>query len=320
MKDSGKLRRQLYILRLLGKPHTYPSLPKLSDHLRENDFNHVSDATVERDIRDIRNEYALTITFDRRERGYYLDLPTEADVDEFNEYIRLLERRERLETLTYSGRGIGKYLQMEHHDGGASSQFRGLDWLATIWEALQRRLVIRFRYHAYGDTNPVDQWRFVEPGLLVEHRNRWYLDGYELEKGVRTFGLDRINELTLTTQAIDPVRNSGLNQIDYRAARQHVIGITAPPDAPVERVVLRFAKTQIDYVKSLPLHSSQIILDESPTHLDIALNVILNPELEILILGYGEQVEVLEPMVLREKIARRVKTMCYTYTVSEKQL
>ena len=288
MKDSGKLRRQLYILRLLGKPHTYPSLPKLSDHLRENDFNHVSDATVERDIRDIRNEYALTITFDRRERGYYLDLPTEADVDEFNEYIRLLERRERLETLTYSGRGIGKYLQMEHHDGGASSQFRGLDWLATIWEALQRRLVIRFRYHAYGDTNPVDQWRFVEPGLLVEHRNRWYLDGYELEKGVRTFGLDRINELTLTTQAIDPVRNSGLNQIDY--------------------------------VKSLPLHSSQIILDESPTHLDIALNVILNPELAILILGYGEQVEVLEPMVLREKIARRVKTMCYTYTVSEKQL
>jgi hypothetical protein len=308
VKDSAKLRRQLHLIRFLDKPYTYPSLDQLSNHLRDQDIEYASATSVERDLRDIRADYDITITYDRRERGYFLDLSGDEDVSNFWAFVRLLERRERLELLTNSGRSVGQYIQLEHQDGGAASQFRGLDLMAPLWNAMQRKLVVTFHYQNF--TEAIGRQRHVEPGLLFEFRNRWYLDGFDLGPtgGQRTFGLDRISNLALTTQPIQPKR-----QIDYRAARQHVIGVTAPPDAPIERIILRFFKAQIEYVKSLPLHISQIIIAETPTYLDIALEVIHNPELELVILSFGEYVEVLEPVALREQIEGRLKKNCERY-------
>lgn len=302
MKDSAKLRRQLYLIRFLDKPYAYPSLDQLSQHLREHDIDYASAASVERDLRDIRADYDIAITYDRRKRGYFLDLPDDEDVSDFRQFVRLLERRERLELLTGSGRLAGQHLQVEQNDG-----FRGLDLMVTLWNALQRKVVVTFHYQNY--TEKIGRQRQVEPGLLFEFRNRWYLDGFDLGPtgGQRTFGLDRMRDLELTPQAIQP------RQFDYRAARRHVIGVTAPPDSPVERMVLRFSEAQVEYVKSLPLHPSQTIIVETPTHLDIALQVIHNPELELVILSFGEYVEVLEPLSLRAKIAERHRQAMIRY-------
>ena len=106
MKDSAQLRRQLHLIRFLDKPHGYPSIARICDHLRDHDIASVSVASVERDIRAIRADYDITITYDRRKRGYFIDLPIDEDVSNFREYVRLLERRERLETLTQPGRSM----------------------------------------------------------------------------------------------------------------------------------------------------------------------------------------------------------------------
>ena len=298
MNDSAKLRRHLHLIRFLDRPFSYPSKRTLCEHLRSHDFEQFSTSTLERDLRDIRADYGITITYNQHKRGYFLDFADDENIDDFRMFIWLLERRERLETLTQPGRLIGQYLQLEHQDGGAASQFRGLDWLSPIWNALQRQLVITFRYQSYAD-GPNEQ-RIVEPGLLFEYKNRWYLDGYDQNRRAeRTFGLDLITDLTLTPQTIQPRR------IDYRAARQHVIGSTAPPGSAVERVVLRFTKREAEYVLSLPLHSSQTVLNETTGHVDIQLLVVLNHELQREILAYGEEVEVLGPVGLRELVAAR---------------
>jgi predicted DNA-binding transcriptional regulator YafY len=115
--------------------------------------------------------------------------------------------------------------------------------------------------------------------------------------------------LALTTQPCRPNRH-----IDYRAARQHVIGVTARPEQPPERVVLRFTGVQRDYVQSLPLHpSQQTEPPDSDTYLTVSLYVKCNPELQRELLGYGEFVEVLEPLWLREEIAQRVRAMGILY-------
>lgn len=307
MKDSAKLRRQLHIIRLLDKPHAYPSLEKLCLHLHDHDIDSASVASVERDIRDIRADYDIAITYDRRKRGYFLDLPDDEDISNFRDYVRLLERRERLETLTQPGRSVAQYLQLEHQDGGAASRFRGLDLMAPLWNALQRKTVVTFHYQNY--TEKTGRQRHVEPGLLFEFRNRWYLDGFDIDPkgGQRTFGLDRMRDLELTPESIQT------RQIDYRAARKHVIGVTAPPGSPVERVVLRFRRPEAEYVLSLPLHHSQQTVAEMPTHIDIELCVVLNHELEREIMAYGEEVEVLEPGSLRLVIANRLRQAAASY-------
>ena len=302
MKDSAKLRRQLHLIRFLDKPYAYPSLDELSQHLRDHDIDYASAASVERDLRDIRADYDITITYDRQKRGYFLDLPNDEDISNFREFVRLLERRERLEVLTGSGRSIGQYLQLEQNDG-----FRGLDLMAPLWNAMQRKVVVTFHYQNY--TEKTGRQRHVEPGLLFEFRNRWYLDGFDIGPtgGQRTFGLDRMRDLELTPQAIQP------RQIDYRTARRHVIGVTAPPGSPVEQVVLRFRRPEAEYVLSLPMHSSQQTVSETATHVDVELRVVVNHELEREIMAYGEEVEVLEPVALREKIADRVMALQQLY-------
>jgi proteasome accessory factor B len=309
MTDSAKLRRHLCLIRFLDRPFSYPTKPRLGEHLRDHDFEQVSDSTIERDLRDIRADYGITVSYDRQHRGYFLDVAKDENLDDFRAFVWLLERRERLEALTQAGPSVSRYFQFEHHDGGAASQFRGLHWLAPIWNAVQRRVVITFRYQNYAD-GP-DEHRFVEPGLVFEYKNRWYLDGYDLNRNApRTFGLDRISELGLTPQAIQPNR-----EIDYRAARQHVIGVTAPPGATVERVVLRFAKPEAEYIRALPMHSSQLIVEETTEWLAIELRVVLNPELQREILAYGEHVEVLEPGALRETVAGQVAALQERYGV-----
>ncbi len=316
MTDSAKLRRHLCLIRFLDRPFSFPTKTGLGEHLRDHDFEQVSDSTIERDLRDIRADYGITVSYDHKYRGYFLDVADDENLDDFRAFVRLLERRERLEALTSAGPSVSRYFQFEHHDSGAASQFRGLHWLAPIWNAVQRRVVITFRYQNYAD-GP-DEQRLVEPGLLFEYKNRWYLDGYDLNRNApRTFGLDRISELVLTPQAIRANR-----EIDYRTARQHVIGVTAPPGAAVERVVLRFAKPEAEYVRALPMHSSQTIVDETADWLTIDLRVILNPELQREILAYGEHVTVLEPMALREALtaqSRRMVSLYESEKISEKK-
>ncbi|MEZ0606869.1 helix-turn-helix transcriptional regulator [Fibrella sp. WM1] len=310
MKDATQLRRHLHIIRLVDRPFTYPTLKVLSAHLRDHDLDKHSIDTIERDLHNIRGEYGIDIAYDRSQRGYFLNIPDDEDLSDFRAFVRLLEVRERFEMLTRAGSQAGRYLQLEQHDG-----FRGLDLLSTLHQAMQRQLVVTFTYRTYSSLPDVQQrTRRIEPGLLFEYRNRWYLDGYDLDvpnrqTGERTFGLDRIDNLQLTPQPFRPDRG-----IDYRAARQHVIGVTAPPDQQPERVVLRFTGVQREYVQSLPLHHSQRVEStDYKANLTVSLYVKCNPELEREILAFGQFVEVLEPHSLRKEIGERVRLMAGLY-------
>ena len=69
---------------------------------------------------------------------------------------------------------------------------------------------------------------------------------------------------------------------------------------------------QIEYLRTLPLHSSQ---KESASKYgefcDFEYKLCLTPELSTHILAMGENVEVLEPVELREEIKRKL-TECLT--------
>lgn len=204
MDQIQTLRRRLHIIRIVDRPFLYPSLKKLVAQLSE-DFDAVSERTVERDIRAIGAVYQIYIRNDRRKGGYYLDLPTDEDVTDFEQFVQLLERRERLEFLTSSVasiRGIGRYLQLEHN-----TQFTGNGHLPLLWQALQTGRCVEFVYRKFDKEADEGKLRRVEPDLLLEYRNRFYLDCFDLEANQpRTFGLDRLHGLSLTDQPISTAR------------------------------------------------------------------------------------------------------------------
>lgn len=299
MSAPSTLRRLLCLIRWTRTPYSYPSKNRLIGLSLEEGLNS-SKRTFDRDKEILYDEYGIEIKYDPRRRGYYLHTPEDENIDDFNTFVHLLERREKMEflnqTLT-SVRDVGNYLQLEKNE-----QFAGAKHLPLLWEALRRRRAVTFAYAAYGTASAL---RTIEPGLIFEYRNRWYLDGWDVAKdALRTFGLDRMANLQLTDQPVTTNRTT-----TYKNLRRHVIGVTAPDGAEPERVVLQFNALQSSYVRSLPLHSSMVELGAG----EFELFVVLNPELEKEILSFGEAVEVLEPVSLRDSIAARMKICAKTY-------
>ena len=91
---------------------------------------------------------------------------------------------------------------------------------------------------------------------------------------------------------------------DFEKYFDNVIGVTVA-DAPVQDIKLRFSQKRLQYVLTKPIHKSQKCSD--PDNGIISLQLIPNRELESLILSFGPDVEVLEPLSLRNQIQEKVK-------------
>ena len=302
MNPAATLHRFIYLLRRLKAPYSYPSKQQMVAGLQDEGFQ-TSTRTFERDIHTLQNEYGILITYDRPKKGYCWKLPEDEDIGHFDTFLQLLERKERLDFLSHAiGFDATRYLMLEQNNA-----FQGVEWLPQIWEAMQAKRVVQFTYQSYD--KPKASKRIVEPNLIVEDRNRWYLVGWDRQAAdIRSFGLDRMENLQLTAKTFSrDIRHT------FREQKQQIIGMTIFPKEPLTQVVLRFTATEAPYVKASPLHFSQKIVKETKTHVDFALEVKLNYELERDILGYGEEVEVLEPAQLREQIKQRLQKSMNKY-------
>ena len=301
MTVAATLRCHLCIIRAVESPFRYPSKEELLQKVHDTDVK-CSKSSLTRYLKEISEEYGIYVTYCHDHRGYFINTPLNEDITDIKAFIQLLERRERMEFVnsTFTNlHDVGRYVRLEKNN-----QFKGTEHLTLLWEALRAQRVISFEYGAFDNTETTKETRTVEPGLLFEYKNRFYLDAWDLGKNqIRTFGLDRMSEVALTNQTVKKTRHDL-----YQNLRQHVIGVNCPPASLPQRVLLRLTTHQAKYLNSLPLHHSQRQLTATATHVDFELNVVINIELQIEILGMGEAVEVLEPVELREVIANRAKS------------
>lgn len=137
----------------------------------------------------------------------------------------------------------------------------------------------------------------------------WYLFAFvDKLESFRTFGLDRIRNLVITDDVFQ--REPALEETAKRF--DDVYGLVYEPDnnptAPIEEVKLRVSSSMLPYLRSLPIHRSQVIEEDV-----ITLHLIINPELKNRIMSYGEHIEVLSPVSLRESIKDRIQKMLSNY-------
>lgn len=89
------------------------------------------------------------------------------------------------------------------------------------------------------------------------------------------------------------------------------MGVSFPANKTIENVVLKFSAHRFPYVKAKPIHGSQKVLSE--TDRLIGLKLMPNRELESIILSFGDDVEVLEPLSLRKGISNKINNLCKKY-------
>ena len=185
---------------------------------------------------------------------------------------------------------------------------RGTEYLQTVIEAMQKSKELQIDYQQfYGHRETFN----IQPYAMKVYHQRWYVVGYIKELGgIRNIALDRTLEMNLSDISFTLPQN--FNAEKYYA---NSIGIYVNEELKPTKVKIRAYGKQIEYLRSLPLHCSQ---KESASKYgefcEFEYKLCLTPELSTHILAMGENVEVLEPVELREEIKRRLEECLTKYT------
>ena len=126
-------------------------------------------------------------------------------------------------------------------------------------------------------------------------------------KEFRTFGIDRMLNLEIKEDIFQPV--SGINPLELF---ENTVGLSYSYNK-LEEVILSFTQLQGKYVKTLPLHKSQVILEDHEKELRVKLKIIPNYEFKQKILMLGETVKVIKPKWLVDDIKKSVQATLKKY-------
>lgn len=173
---------------------------------------------------------------------------------------------------------------------------QGTENLYGLLHAIKNQVQIQFTYQKFWEDDLTN--RIVEPYALKEFKNRWYLLANDLKDNqVKSFALDRLMELEITKRKFQFPNNFDINE-HYK----YCFGIISPNSHKPEEVILSFDPFQGKYIKSLPLHESQRILIDNETEIRISLKIFITLDFVMEILSQGDNVKVIEPQSLIDKI------------------
>lgn len=183
--------------------------------------------------------------------------------------------------------------------------------LPAVLQALKEQRIVEFDYLPYWAEKPIHYFGFQSHAVKMFER-RWYLIGrYKKDMPYKIFALDRINNFELTEDKFrrDP---------DFNLEKMFdgVFGITVG-DGDVESVWLKVNADQANYLRSLPLHRSQMELRKNEEYSIFALRVRPTYDLRQRILSLGSTAEVLKPESFRQEIAEEAQKMAARYLEKE---
>ncbi len=260
-----------------------------------------SKKTFERDKKAISEIMGFDISYSRKKNVYFIgDEELEQSQDSVFDNLLLVqayrETRDRSDIMFFEDR-----------------KSRGLQHLHGLVHAIMNRRLISLRYQSFSESQGKD--RVLEPYALKEFRYRWYLLARDSDKNdsaqpngiVKAYGLDRISGLEIKKTTF---QRTGF---DEKEEYRNLFGIISPNDHKLEEIVLSFDSHQGQYIKSLPLHHSQEIIQDNETELRIRLNIYPTYDFKQEILSYGNRVCVISPAAFRNEVKKEIQEMldCY---------
>ena len=182
--------------------------------------------------------------------------------------------------------------------------YTGYQWISILFNFIIQKKVINILY------TPFDREPFMitfHPYYLKQYNNRWFVFGLNvlLDIPTWTLALDRIEDISELNHPYHP------SDIDWEYYLSDIIGVTRLK-GDLEEVKLLFSPKRSKYIETKPLHESQRTIKTSDG-LVVRLLLVPNPELEQVILSFGEDIQVLEPSSLVTRIKERIESMSGRY-------
>lgn len=188
-----------------------------------------------------------------------------------------------------------------------NEDYRGLEHITPLFNAIMYKRVLRV---IYQDFKSAVQYELeFHPYHLKQHNSRWFVFGKDPDKphlDISNLALDRIKAIA---EIEVPYKNNDINWDEYFS---DIIGVSKH-NAPVEEVkILIKDEEQASYIATKPLHQTQKMIRKTEHGFETSIKVIPNYELKKLILSFGERIEIITPINLRNiigEIGKKINTI-----------
>ena len=318
--------RQWQLVRLLFGPRGR-TLQQLRSELG------VSKRTVQRDIDALErggfpivSEERNGTVFWRFMEGFRVDTPISLDLMEAmalyfgRGLLKPLDGTPIYEAIESALSKIGSALPAQAHkflreadDGIAVSQFGWKDFsrsravIACLTKAIYHHFTLEMKHAAAGKKTAID--RTVDPYKLWYANGGLYLVGWDYKREeFLVFAVERIHSAKLTNKRF-PIRQD----FDFDKMRENAFQmIWGEP----KTVRLHFFQPQAHYAAERTWHPSQKLEPQPDGSLIMELTVGDLGEIKRWLIGWGAEVEVLEPTDLRESLRHEAERICERGTAS----
>ena len=311
---------RLYRIETMVRQRGQVTMRELRDELE------VSRATIKRDLEYLRSQLGAPIEYDALSRAYRFDASSRGQRHELpgmwfdeRELYSLLMAHQLLSELDSDGtlsRHLQPLLDRIHQmlGSGDGSQAATLlqrvkvisalrrpvpgEFFERCGEALMKRKQLRMLYRTRG--RQASGERDVSPQRLVHYRSTWYLDAWcHRADGLRRFALDAIERASvLELGAID----IAMSQVE--SAMDAGYGIYA--GGTRQWALLLFAPQAAPWISREQWHPEQQGRWCEDGSWELRLPYVDDTELLMDLLRQGDQVQVIEPVELRQKLEARL--------------
>ena len=301
-----------------------------SDALNEyegRDIN-VSKRTVQLDIQLMRSDKlgynAPIVAYDRKYYRYedenysITDIPlTENDMNVLTETVEMLKQFKDFSLFSELGGIIHRLEDKIHTEKNQNSaviylekneNLKGLDHLDLLYQAILKKICLTLDYQSFKAKT--SSKIIFHPFILKEFNNRWFVVGRKgKDSPVITFALDRI--ITIDYNLDIPYLNEEFDGDEYY---KNTIGVTVLNETQLREVDLKIDKYNAPYVLTKPFHQTQEVIEtDRYGNVTVRIKVHLNFELERLILGFGDAIQVLRPRPLKNRIRKKLANAIENY-------
>ena len=266
----------------------------LESELQGYDYN-ISKRTFSRDIDEIASLYGIYIKYNWSRKKYHIEMDCDVEMN-----VRMLEAFDTFNLLNLTDR-LPKQIYFEKRKP------QGTENLFGLLHAIKNKVRIKFTYQKYWDEG--DTIRDVQPYVLKEFKNRWYVLAKDLsDNKVKSFALDRITNIEITNKKFKVT--TSYNVEDHY---KYSFGIMSPNGDKPQTIILSFDPIQGKYAKSLPWHESQEIIIDNEDELRVKLTLYITHDFFMELLSHGDTVRVIEPKSLIEDLKKTYTSVLKMY-------
>jgi predicted DNA-binding transcriptional regulator YafY len=184
---------------------------------------------------------------------------------------------------------------------------KGLHLITPLYNAIKYMRVINLKYKSFKVDK--EQVFIIHPYFLKQFNNRWYIFGINNEtKKIINLALDRIIDIKEIKKKY--IENT---EIDFNEYFEDIIGVSLDNNNNIEKVLISVSNSLMPYIETKPIHGSQKLVERKDDNTLISIEVVPNYELDSLLLSFGQNIKVLKPVDLRNRIADKIDKMYMNY-------